>query len=269
MIGVHEPSCAPSRRPACRLRPDLQRIPEPGRADRRADRGGLPEDLRRHRVGEADRAAGAHVVPGVSAGRGHAGGVAARPAGPVAAASGGDRQRAGRPRGGVRVAARGDRHHHQHRPSGLPYLRRARRVRAGADRRARGGGPRRRAGPRPPGRPGPPNSPRSKPGWPGPGTKPRTSPWPRSPGRWASAAAPSTGRSSRHPDLQPALRGAGAARPACGRPPGLPAGRRQAGSAAVTEGDNSQGVMAVRGAQIDYELVRESVRGSSAVSRSA
>ena len=49
----------------------------------------------------------------------------------------------------------------------------------------------------------------------------------------------------------------------------LPAGRRQAGSAAVTEGDNSQGVMAVRGAQIDYELVRESVRGSSAVSRSA
>jgi len=38
----------------------------------------------------------------------------------------------------------------------------------------------------------------------------------------ASAAAPSTGRSSRRPDLQAALRGAGAARPACGRPPGLP-----------------------------------------------
>jgi hypothetical protein len=51
---------------------------------------------------------------------------------------------------------------------------------------------------------GPPNSPRSKPGWPGPGTKPRTSPWPRSPGRWASAAAPSTGRSSRRPDIQAA-----------------------------------------------------------------
>ena len=37
-------------------------------------------------------------------------------------------------------------------------------------------------------------------------SKPRTSPWPRSPGRWASAAAPSTGRSSRRPDLQAALR---------------------------------------------------------------
>ena len=31
--------------------------------------------------------------------------------------------------------------------------------------------------------------------------------------------------------------------PACGRPPGLPAGRHQAGSAAVTEGDNSQGAI--------------------------
>ena len=53
----------------------------------------------------------------------------------------------------TRTPARGDRHHHQYRPSGLPYLRRARRVRAGADRRAGGGGPRRRAGPRPPRRP--------------------------------------------------------------------------------------------------------------------
>ena len=59
----------------------------------------------------------------------------------------------------------------------------------------------------------PPSSPRSKPGWPGPGTKPRTSPWPRSPGRWASAAAPSTGRSSRRPDLQAALRGVVLAEP--------------------------------------------------------
>src|SRR5467141_3142127 len=35
-------------------------------------------------LGETGRTAGAHVVPGVSAGRGRAGGVAARPAGPVA-----------------------------------------------------------------------------------------------------------------------------------------------------------------------------------------
>src|SRR5260370_36424286 len=35
-----------------------------------------------------------------------------------------------------------------------------------------------------------------------------------------------------------------------GRPPGLPAGCHQAGSAAVTEGDNSQSAMAVRWAQI-------------------
>src|SRR5260370_16320705 len=88
-------------RPARRLRPDLRCLPEPGRPDRRAERGGLREDLRRYRVGEADRAAGAHVVPGVSAGRGHAGGLAAGPAGLVAAASGGERPRASRPRGGV------------------------------------------------------------------------------------------------------------------------------------------------------------------------
>jgi hypothetical protein len=35
-----------------------------------------------------------------------------------------------------------------------------------------------------------------------------------------------------------------------GRPPGLPAGHHQAGSAAVTEGDDSQGAMAVRWAHI-------------------
>ena len=105
MIGIHEPSCAPSHRPACRLRPDLRCLSEPGRADRRADRGGLRKDLRRHRVGETGRAAGADTVPGVSAGRGHAGGVAAGPAGPVPSASGGDRQRAGRARGGVRFPA--------------------------------------------------------------------------------------------------------------------------------------------------------------------
>jgi hypothetical protein len=40
-----------------------------------------------------------------------------------------------------------------------------------------------------------------------PMTLPGRSPWPRSPGRWASAAAPSTGRSGRRPDLQAALRG--------------------------------------------------------------
>ena len=59
----------------------------------------------------------------------------------------------------------------------------------------------------------PPNSPRSRPGWPGPGTKPRTSRWPRLPRRLASAAAPSTGRSSRRPDLQAALRGVVLAEP--------------------------------------------------------
>ena len=32
-----------------RLRPDLRRIPEPGRTDRRAERGGLPDDLCRYR----------------------------------------------------------------------------------------------------------------------------------------------------------------------------------------------------------------------------
>jgi SRSO17 transposase len=41
----------------------------------------------------------------------------------------------------------------------------------------------------------------TKPQLPGPDTRTRMSPWPRSPGRWESAAAPSTGHSSRRPDL--------------------------------------------------------------------
>ena len=45
-----------------------------------------------------------------------------------------------------------------------------------------------------------PSSPRSRPGWPGRGMRPGTLPWPSSPGRWESAAAPSTGHSSRCPD---------------------------------------------------------------------
>jgi hypothetical protein len=45
LTKVPEPGGPPSRRPACRLCPDLRRLTEPGRADRRADCGGLPEDL--------------------------------------------------------------------------------------------------------------------------------------------------------------------------------------------------------------------------------
>jgi hypothetical protein len=38
---------------------------------------------------------------------------------------------------------------------------------------------------------------------PGPVMRPVTSPWPRSPGRWVSGVAPSTGRCSRRPDRNP------------------------------------------------------------------
>src|SRR5579859_7364443 len=73
----------------------------------RKQRPGLREGLLRYRVREAGRTARAGAVPGVLARRGHAGGVAAGPPGPVAEASGGDCQRPGRARRGVRVAARG------------------------------------------------------------------------------------------------------------------------------------------------------------------
>ena len=50
---------------------------------------------------------------------------------------------------------------------------------------------------------GPPSFHPSRSSWPGPGMRPVTSPWPRSPGRWGSGVAPSTGRCSRRPDRKP------------------------------------------------------------------
>jgi hypothetical protein len=74
--------------------------------------------------------------------------------------------------------------------------------------------------------------------------------------RWAGCfAPPAAGTCERSCGVQGECE-RGAARPACGRPPGLPAGRHQAGPAAVTEGDNSQGAMAVRGAQIAADSAR-------------
>jgi len=91
-----------------------------------------------------------------------------------------------------------------------------------------------------------PSSPQPRSLWPGRGMRPGTSPWPRSPRRWGSAAAPSTGRSSRRPDR------------------GVRSGRRAAGGLRWTLGDDrAVAVMALGFAarhRVEYDSRQEFAR---------
>ena len=103
--------------------------------------GRLQQGVRGEGLGRAARAPGAQGGARLHARGRHAGGLEARPPGPLAQAADRDRRGVRRARHRPALAHRGDRHHHRRRQAGVPHLRGPRRVRARRHPRAHPGRP--------------------------------------------------------------------------------------------------------------------------------
>ena len=124
----------PDRR-ADRLRPGQHLRPAAGPPAARPGRGRLPPHLRRQAVRQGRRPARTGRLPGLPAARRHPGRAEPGPAIPVAGRPDRNRHHTAPTRCRLQEPARGPGHHHPRRPTGLPRLRRTRRVHPRADRR--------------------------------------------------------------------------------------------------------------------------------------